>query len=232
MGNDGNGQWESKSNPDESPPAVRYDEIVEQPFTKPVKQSRRSVRIRRDKPRLSNHRNDLRDMWIEEGRWELVRPDRDWFRDQCLLEGDDPKVAADKCWAYAESRYPRLTDEERELTKYIPQGRVDPRVFRNKKEATEREEVRWVAHALAVTGSEAKDAPSSQAWGLYQWAMEDAKNRDAFWKTHYPGRRVAPLEVAKSDEVAAQDDSSADPDAQLDELLSGFGKGDDDDKRD
>lgn len=183
---------------------------------------------RRRMSRLSVSKEALRDRWIKEGRWELVKDERERVRSECVQEGHNYSFASVKCWQHIEIMFPPVENSVMP-DEYVPvpHGRAAKRIFGGRK-ATEREEVAWVASALGVHGPRPEEAPSSAAWALYQWVMKDSKHEDEFWGKHYPGRRVAPANAAEVEPGApAPGKPVEDEDAELERLLDSFDLGPD-----
>ncbi len=74
------------------------------------------------------------------------------------------------------------------------------------KTATPREVIEWVAGHLAIAEVEAKDAPSSAAWGMLCDIRRNPKMADNFWNTLY-SKLLTKREVKDGEEEEEQQDS-------------------------
>ena len=141
-----------------------------------------------------------------EGRWDAFEARRKALR----AEGMTGSEVYEQVISEFAEPLPRIHDE----TDLPP-----PEVFEGKT-ATEREEVTWVAGALAVTDPRPEQAPSAAAWGLYQWVATAPENQDVFWNKLYLGRRDAPPKARLEPEEL--EEPEGDSDAELDALLASF----------
>lgn len=140
-----------------------------------------------------------------EGRWDAFEARRKALRAKGLTGSDLYEQVISE---FAEP-LPRIHDETELPAQEVFEGKT----------ATEREEVRWVAGALAVIDPRPEKAPSAAAWGLYRWVTRDPENQGFFWSKLYLGRPVTPSKARPEPNEPIEDEN---PDAELEALLNSF----------
>ena len=82
-------------------------------------------------------------------------------------------------------------------------GQVDSEAFSRETVSTA-ETVRWVASYLMVGDAVPEDAPSSEAWGMLQWAKRNNTNEASFWSLIW--RQLMPTKQSLEAETRFSDD--------------------------
>lgn len=82
-------------------------------------------------------------------------------------------------------------------------GQVGSEAFSRETVSTA-ETVRWVASYLMVGDAVPEDAPSSEAWGMLQWAKRNNTNEAAFWSQIW--RQLMPTKQSLEAETRFSDD--------------------------
>jgi len=153
----------------------------------------------------------IKDHWLEAGRWKEfievreslkgagLAPDEAWQEaDRRLVEGYElPSTPA----AQEDST---ISDGVAKVVENIElKGQVSAEAFAKESVSTA-DTVRWVASYLMVADAEPGDAPSSEAWGMLQWAKRNNTNEASFWSTIW--RQLMPTKQSLEAETRFSDD--------------------------
>jgi len=152
-------------------------------------------------------KSEIKRYWLEMGRWsEFIE-----LRESLKGAG----MAAELAWGEADTRMrsgesaPVASSDQAPAAPAAPvepvelRGQAAATVF-SKESVSTAETVRWVASYLMVGDAQPEDAPSSEAWGMLQWAKRNNTNEASFWSQIW--RQLMPTKQSLEAETRFSDD--------------------------
>lgn len=152
-------------------------------------------------------KTDMKDEWLAAGRWQEFIDVREELKGGGLTPSEAWRAADAHLRAnpVGSAELPSAPGEASKPSAPSPElaGKADAISF-DRESVGAAETVRWVASYLMVGDAAPEEAPSSEAWGMLQWARRNNANEASFWSQIW--RQLMPTKASLESETRFTDD--------------------------